>query len=95
MSGLPDSVAVGDSVAADAWAVRDADLSGVHCRALYRGWDRDYRLLASADVKEPEAVQALSHPQPGELQPAGNRREPDGPAAVLPAEGASPQAVLE
>jgi hypothetical protein len=95
MTGLPGSVAVADSVAADAWAVRDADLSGVHCRALYLEWDRDYRLLASADVKEPEAVQALSHLRPGELQLAGNRREPDGPAAVLPAEDASPQAVLE
>jgi hypothetical protein len=86
---------VADSVAADAWAVRDADLSGVHCRALYLEWDRDYRLLASADGKEPEAGQALSHPRPGELQLAGNRREPDGPAAVPPAEDASPQAVLE
>jgi hypothetical protein len=89
MTGLPDSVAVADSVAVDAWAVRDADLSGVHCRALYLEWDRDYRLLASADVKEPEAVQGLLHPRLGELQRAGNRREPDGPAAALPAEGAS------
>jgi len=88
MTGLPDSVAVADSVAADAWAVRDADLSDVHCRARYRGWDRDYRLLASADVKEPEAVQGLLLLRLGELQLPGNRREPDGPAAVLP-EGAS------
>jgi hypothetical protein len=53
MTGLPDSVAVDDSAAADAWAVRDADPWGVHCRARYLEWDRDYRLLASADVKEP------------------------------------------
>lgn len=85
-----------DSVAADAWAVPDADLSGVHCRARYLEWDRDYRLLASADGKGPEAAQALSHPRPGELPLSGNRREPDGPAAaVLPAGDASPQAVLE
>ena len=78
---LPDLAAV------DAWAVRDADQSVARCPAPCPESDRDFHLLALADVEEPEdVVKALLHPLQGELQSAVNQPEPDGPRVVPPAE---------
>lgn len=78
MVGLPDSAVAGAS------ADRDADLSGVRCRAPCLEWGHDCRLSASEDVKElVTALRALSRSLLGELQLAVSRRELDGPRAVV------------
>ena len=80
-AALPDSAAV------DAWAVRDADQSVARCPAPCLESDRDFHLSALADVEEPgDVVKALLHPLQGELQPAVNQPQPDGPRVVFPAE---------